>query len=350
MQLEIADMEESKVEVNNFSKEMKKSVKIRLLTAFFMFLIGAPCVILGGWFFVAFIALATVCMTYEFINVAIHQKLSWYVYVLIYVMMLSFVFWIFTDASKSDGIVHFESNFLDGIGMSDIRVSTLGLAFFVGFMFLFALLSSKIDVVQVCYIITMTIFISISLQSVMFLRFCPQYLYNQQIAPSIKGELFKYNNHFEQCLLIIFVAGGALINDAYAFFVGILFGKHKLNPRISPKKTWEGFIGGVILTAITGFIFSIVCDICNVPLIKGILDIEHWYFCLLFSIIIPVVSVLGDFMFSAIKRYFNVKDFGKIFPGHGGFLDRFDSVLITSLICSVLIILIAYNPLMKVVF
>ncbi len=335
--------------INKVSKEMQKSVKVRLLTALILALIGIPCVLLGGWFFVAFIAATTIIMTYEFIHISSKEKFPLIIYITIYVMMISFVFWIFTDASEANGIVTINDGFFNGIGMKDIKVSTLGLAFFVALIFLYVLLSEKFDIKQACFIFTMSIFISISLQSVMFLRFCPEYLYNSVIAPAVGMKPFKYDNHFEQSLLIIFVVGGALMNDVYAFFVGILFGKHKINPRISPKKTWEGFFGGIILTLITGIAFNFICDLCGVPLLKGILDIQHWYFVVLLSTIIPIVSVLGDFMFSAIKRYFNVKDFSNLLPGHGGFLDRFDSVLLTSLISSVLILFIAYNPLMKLV-
>lgn len=338
------------MEINEVSKEMRKSVRTRLITAAILILIGVPCIILGGWFFVAFIACATIMMTYEFVHISTKDKFPLLTYIVVYVMMLSFVFWVFTDAANPDGMVVFNDSFFDGIGMKDIRVSTLGLAFFVALIFLLVLLSEKIDIKHACYIITMSIFISISLQSILFLRFCPEYLYNQVIAVKNNSEPIKYANHFSQCLLLIYFAGGALINDAYAFFVGILFGKHKINPRISPKKTWEGFFGGVILTTITGIAFAFISDACNVPLLKGILDIKHWYFCVLFSMIISVVSVLGDFMFSAIKRYFNVKDFSNLLPGHGGLLDRFDSVLITCLIGSVLILFIAYTPLTKLVF
>lgn len=338
------------MEINNVSKEVKKSVKTRIITGFFFALISVPCIILGGWFFVAYIAAICGLMTFEFLHIAKEkdEKLPMFINIFVFIMMYSFVFWIFTEAAEEHGIVIFNSSIKFGIGMKDIRVSTLGLAFFVAMLFLFVISFEKFDIKRACYIFTMGIFISISLQAVLFLRFCPQYLYNEVIAPNTNRELFYYENTFQESMLLTFVAGGALLNDIYAFFVGILFGKHKINPRISPKKTWEGFIGGVVLTTLTGIGFVFLCDAINVPVLKGILDIEHWYFTILFSIIIAVVSVLGDFMFSAIKRYFNVKDFSNILPGHGGILDRFDSVLITSLICCSLILFIAYMPLAKI--
>ncbi len=338
------------MEINPVSKEMKKSVKTRLLTALVLTIISVPCILLGGFFFAFYILIATIIMTYEFVHISTEKKFPLLTYVLIYLMMVSFVFWIFTDAAIDNGIVSIgKGGIFANIGMKDIKVSTLGLSFFVALIFLSVILYANIDIKQACYIITMALVISLSLQSVLFLRYCPEYLYNQVISENPLLDSIHYDNPCSSSLLLLFFAGGALINDAYAFFVGILFGKHKLNPRISPKKTWEGFIGGCILTTITGILFAFIADWCNVPLLKGILDIKHWYFCVLFSLIISIVSVLGDFMFSAIKRYFNVKDFSNILPGHGGLLDRFDSVLITCLIGSVLILFIAYNPLLKLV-
>ncbi len=334
------------MEMNKISNEMHKSVRTRTITAIILALITVPCLVLGGWFFIAYVGIATIMMTYEFLHISsAGKKYPLWFNLLIYIGVFALVFWVFTDARNENGIVKINEHFFDGVGFRDISVSTLGLAFYTAMIFLFVLLSEKIDIMQACYIITMSVFISICLQSILFLRNCPQYLYSSVINQTSDNTI--YSNHFQQCFLLLFCAGGALVNDIYAFFVGILFGKHKLNPRISPKKTWEGFIGGVILTAITGIIFSLLMDLNGIPLLKGILDIEHWYFCVLFSFLIPITSVLGDFTFSAIKRHFNVKDYSNLLPGHGGLLDRFDSVLMTCFICSVLILFIAYNPLMK---
>ena len=93
------------------------------------------------------------------------------------------------------------------------------------------------------------------------------------------------------------------------------FGKHKLIPRLSPKKTIEGSIGGIVLGSILGIVFAYF---------TGILS-HHW-------IIVPAVIVMtmtsqiGDLIFSAIKRFFEVKDYSKLLPGHGGILDRIDSL------------------------
>jgi phosphatidate cytidylyltransferase len=76
--------------------------------------------------------------------------------------------------------------------------------------------------------------------------------------------------------------------------------------------------------------------------VHGIFDLKHWYLILVLSVVLPFVSVLGDFVFSSAKRYFEIKDFGNIMPGHGGALDRIDSVVFTMLTTAVYISLIQY--------
>ena len=118
----------------------------------------------------------------------------------------------------------------------------------------------------------------------------------------------------------------AWIPDAGAFFAGKLFGKHKLCPEISPKKTVEGLIGGVlssvIILQLVGLIFT-----------YGIYGGErqaNWLSLFIIGFFGAFVSVLGDLSFSLIKRSCHIKDFSSVIPGHGGILDRFDSVIFTA--------------------
>lgn len=104
-------------------------------------------------------------------------------------------------------------------------------------------------------------------------------------------------------------------NDTFAFLSGLAFGKHKLFERVSPKKTWEGFIGGFIVALIAGYFLHM--------LIEGI-ELIPW---LILTAIIAISSVIGDFIESLFKRTAGIKDSGKIMPGHGGILDRIDSLL-----------------------
>lgn len=104
-------------------------------------------------------------------------------------------------------------------------------------------------------------------------------------------------------------------SDSFAYFAGRLFGKHKMAPKISPKKTWEGFAGGVILTLILSFFIE-----KYFPELRG-----NW---IIVGFLVAVFAPLGDLVESQLKRTFGVKDSGNIIPGHGGILDRLDSFMI----------------------
>ena len=146
--------------------------------------------------------------------------------------------------------------------------------------------------------------------------------------------------YFDKSLVGMFQLGlvfiVAWICDVFAYLVGSLFGKHKLIPEISPKKTVEGSIGGVVFAGLTyllyGFIVDMVVDTIAV----------NYIFLGICGVVLSVVSQLGDLIASLIKREYGVKDYGKLFPGHGGVMDRFDSVLAVSPI--LLILCLIFEP------
>lgn len=120
--------------------------------------------------------------------------------------------------------------------------------------------------------------------------------------------------------LFIMAFIGAWATDIFAYFTGIFFGRHKLAPVISPKKTIEGSIGGMILCTVCFVLYGIV--------LNQFLDAStNLFMYAILGFFSSVVSQLGDLVMSAIKRKNDVKDYGTIFPGHGGVLDRFDSVI-----------------------
>ena len=106
------------------------------------------------------------------------------------------------------------------------------------------------------------------------------------------------------------------INDSGAYLLGSSIGKHSLFERISPKKSWEGFFGGLVLTLLVAWFIG--------PYFSGISRVS-W---LIVALIVSLGSTYGDLFASVLKRNAGVKDSGKILPGHGGFLDRFDGVAI----------------------
>lgn len=125
--------------------------------------------------------------------------------------------------------------------------------------------------------------------------------------------------------LVWFCLAGAVFADTFALFAGIKLGKHKLCPRVSPKKTVEGAIGGVIGSAVINIIALFVCNwLCykDFPL-------PVWFMIIL-SFVVPVVSMFGDLIASTIKRNYGIKDFGNLIPGHGGIMDRLDSISIVA--------------------
>lgn len=133
---------------------------------------------------------------------------------------------------------------------------------------------------------------------------------------------------------IIFI--GAWGTDTFAYFAGVTLGKHKMLPRVSPKKSYEGFFGGIagciILTVLYGY-FAIS---------KGYISFSIYHF-VFFGLVNGIISQFGDWIASAIKRYVNVKDYGKIMPGHGGVLDRFDSILFIAPFVYLYIVLVINN-------
>lgn len=124
-------------------------------------------------------------------------------------------------------------------------------------------------------------------------------------------------------ITIVFATYGS---DTGAWFIGRKFGKHKMNPRLSPKKSWEGLAGGIVFGAVLSFVISL--------LYWKNLDLR---ILLPLCIFCPGIAEIGDLAFSAIKRYFHVKDFSNLLPGHGGVLDRVDSLLMNMLFCGILI-------------
>jgi phosphatidate cytidylyltransferase len=116
-------------------------------------------------------------------------------------------------------------------------------------------------------------------------------------------------------------------NDTFAFFTGHFLGRTKLAPVISPAKTWEGFAGGLVFTVIAALVFTIA-----LPAAFGHPLHVSWYQAVILGILVAVVATVGDLAESMLKRGTGVKDSGKIFPGHGGILDRMDSLLFAILV------------------
>lgn len=126
--------------------------------------------------------------------------------------------------------------------------------------------------------------------------------------------------------LVILVLVIAWMNDTGAYFVGVLLGKHKMAPKISPKKSWEGFFGGWVISVLCAvLVFILRFEIENT---YGENIFYTLYMLLPVAFVLAPLAVCGDLLASAIKRRSGIKDYGNIMPGHGGVMDRFDSVIL----------------------
>lgn len=134
--------------------------------------------------------------------------------------------------------------------------------------------------------------------------------------------LIRYSGNGKYMYLLAFL--GAWVCDTFAYFVGKFFGKHKLIPEISPKKTIEGSIGGIVFTVGAFALYALI-----VNSIFADANLSYLKLCI-FGFVLSIVSQVGDLIASSVKRQNDLKDYGNLFPGHGGVLDRFDSVMLTA--------------------
>ncbi|MBQ7384351.1 MAG: phosphatidate cytidylyltransferase [Clostridia bacterium] len=176
-------------------------------------------------------------------------------------------------------------------------------ALYLMYLFTLAITShGKIKFSDAATIFTVSLYIIAALNAILYIRDF--------------GENGKY------IYLLIFL--GAWITDIFAYFTGVFFGKHKLIPDVSPKKTVEGSIGGTVFCSISFVVLGIVTD-------AFFGTDANLIFLAIGGVIAAVIAQIGDLIMSVIKRHYGIKDYGKLFPGHGGMLDRFDSILAVSL-------------------
>lgn len=127
--------------------------------------------------------------------------------------------------------------------------------------------------------------------------------------------------HFEQkgsLMLLMFVAT-VVFSDTFAYFIGVTLGKHKLCPAISPKKTIEGSVGAFIGSILAAIICAFIYNQIDIPV--------NYIAAIIYGVICGGLSQIGDLVASSVKRFFDIKDFGDVLPGHGGIMDRLDSIL-----------------------
>ncbi len=271
--------------------------KSRLWTALVLVLLAAPPLIYGPRTSAIAIAIVMFFAMFEVINAKKENKwplaLKWGLVVL----TLLITFWDYLEVIVFTGSFELPSDYYW------IGVPTLGISVLLIFLFVSAILDPKVPVQDVFYLYTMALLVSLGGQGALFAR-------RVGLTP------------------FMFVMLTTVMTDTGAYLIGIRFGKHKLNERISPKKTWEGAIGGTLIGAISGILVYAIF-----PFFTNFLP---WYYVIGGAFVISIAAQFGDLSFSAVKRSYGIKDYGTIFPGHGGFLDRLDSLLFAFIAFSVL--------------
>lgn len=302
--------------INSLSEKTKKSLKTRLIAALIALIVILPGILLGDWvFFITMGAIAFIAF-FELVDCGKHQYNLW-LYVVTILIGFLLVYWPIFRALLTGG---FDSGSWHVYRhYSSIYLSILVLFAGAVLLFFLVILNSNFTVRDACFIFTMSALVALGLQSIFFVR------YITSIDAVDKG--FNFIESIKSSTFLVYGLLGTFFTDIGAYFVGIFFGKHKINERISPNKTVEGFVGGIVVSMIISMTFAFIMSICKKPILAGVFDINHWWNIVVLSILMPFMATLGDFVFSSIKRFYEIKDFGNVIPGHGGMLDRLDSVI-----------------------
>ena len=250
-------------------------MKQRIITAVIAAAIFLPIVIFGGWPFIA--------MVYLIASVALYEALKMKQLNLFSVpgILSLLLLWIFLIPSQYSG-------FLNEIDYTKLELFFLGVLLFLTYT---VITKNRFTFEDVAFSIMSTLYVGLGF-----------YFFIETREASLIYVFYS--------LFIIWAT------DSGAYFIGRAIGKHKLWPEISPNKTTEGFFGGVASALVVALLFSIFGD----------MDVSA-IILLAATAFLSVFGQIGDLVESALKRHYNVKDSGNILPGHGGMLDRFDSLL-----------------------
>lgn len=258
-------------------------MKMRIIGAILLVLVMVPVIVLGGNYFAVTMAILGILGLYELL--LIRETKTKFPFLL---KIASYIFVCLLVISNM--------NAMDFQYDMDYRV--LASIFFV-FLAPVVLINDnkKYNFVDAMYLICALLFVGFSFNLLVVIR--------------------NYSLAYIVYLLLI-----TTMTDTFALFTGMFIGKHKFAPQISPKKTIEGAIGGSLMGTFIATVFYITVINSNISLALVVL-------C---TFVLTAVGQLGDLAFSSIKRYFGKKDFSNIIPGHGGILDRFDSIIFVVLI------------------
>ena len=253
-------------------------MKTRIISAIIAFMICIPILLMGGVVYDAGVVVLALLSLKEFLKVRQTKKeLPLFINFISYIILTLIV----VNGLKTNGMIF----------SIDYRiVSALSLVFLIPTVLYHD--RKLYSITDAFYLIGGVFFLGTSFSLLMIIR----------------------NNNL---LLLIYLFIITIITDTYAYTIGSLIGRHKMLEEISPNKTWEGMIFGTLFGVILASVYYIVVvDMsANIP------------FVVFMTLFLSILGQFGDLVFSAIKRYFGTKDFSNIMPGHGGILDRLDSII-----------------------
>ena len=326
-----AQVQRHELQPNELSEKTKKSMKTRIISAIVLALIVVPAIFLGDWFYFSLMTLAMAFACFEILGCA--GKRTIVIYIIYFLFVALIAYW-----PMFKGIVVKAADY-SKVDTYFIQIVLPLVPIMVGTFVLFWLtvIYKDFSVVDASFLVTMAVIIGMGFQCLLYLRYFPMHRLG---IPDNDAWRFTVKNTIVPSILIIFVFICAIMTDIGAYFVGVLFGKTKMNERISPNKTWEGFFGGIAISFIVSTIIGLSLAFTDHPILD-IFDKEKWYNILILSFLTPFFATLGDFVFSAIKRHFGIKDYGKLIPGHGGVLDRLDSIFFASIVAAIVVFIAA---------
>lgn len=296
-------------------------MKQRVITAILMAIVFIPFFFLGGWFITFLFSILSYIAMYELITM--YQSKKNIPNVCKYIIPLfSSIIVLFSSFATAEDIIY---------------------VLLVELMFLLVLpiFNKKIEMKDVIFFIFGIIYSGISFAIIVTVRNI-EMLYQDASIRLFDG----LNIYAVGLILFIFVLLSTMLTDIAAYQFGIKFGKHKLCPSISPKKSIEGSIAGTIAGALGGTLFMVILQFTlskeyanAIKLFK--IDNIYLYALAIFGValLLSIAGQLGDLIASKIKREYNIKDYGKIFPGHGGVLDRFDSSIYSFLVFIIILMI-----------
>lgn len=220
----------------------------------------------------------------------------------------------YNELTKATGVHDSEKKYnpLEICGYISIVVHYLQMIVLRDYRYYIFSLMFAFFLIMACYVLTFPRFTSTKAMSAFF-----SFVY----APVNMSFVFLLRIRSDYGWIFAWVPFIAWVSDTCAYFTGRAFGKHKLAPVLSPKKTIEGAVGGVLGSVIVGFVIGYVVYI------QKIHDIKFLVVMIIITFVGSIIGQLGDLLASGIKRDHNIKDYGNVIPGHGGIMDRFDSVI-----------------------